>query len=60
MVMTCPAVDGHWSAAPPSRKKEMIGKNAITNEGLMIDNRIQAEMSIKRLKGMLTTPGGDN
>ena len=26
VVWTGPAMDGNWSAAPPSRKREMIGK----------------------------------
>ena len=34
--------------------------NAITNEGLMIDNRTQAKISIRKVKGILTTPGGDS
>ena len=34
--------------------------NANANEELMKENRKQAKMSIKRLKGMLTMLGGDN
>ena len=53
----------HGWVSERSSAEQVGGKrqgNAITNEGLMIDNRIQAKMSIRKVKGMLTTSGGDN
>ena len=39
---------------------EIDREMTVTGEGLMIDNRIQAKMSIRKVKGILTTPGGDS